>query len=85
MGGISDKIVVDWCNGQKVASNLMSDTDTFVNRVVRDSPENMRSKQQADDLLGKLSPPPNKSFIVPPSLPPIEPEKEYIQDVSGKL
>ena len=64
MGGISEKIVVDLSNVHRVASNLTSG-------------RKMRSKQQANDLLGKLHLSPNKSFIFPPGQPPVEPERVY--------
>ena len=71
-GGIDDEIVVDWNTVQRVDSNQARGTMT-------------RSTQQANDLLGKFNFPPDKSFNFPPSQPPVEPEREYIKDVSGKL
>ena len=64
-GGISDEIVVDWSNEQRVTSNLTNSRKT-------------RPMQQADDLLGKLPPPPNESFSYPPNMPPVESERESI-------
>ena len=71
-GGISEEIIIDWSNGKRETSNQTSNKQS-------------RPKQQAHDLLGKLSPPTNKSFTPPPSQPPANPEREYIRDVSGKL